>query len=105
MSFETETGRRSGRSIAAPLFTLWTAVWMIEGARLVPETRGIACLFAGAGMGFVVAQFLLLLILLARMGRTAFAVRIVTLGTAGALLAAAVWLAFPGSRTLWVPLW
>ncbi len=104
MSLNATTGRPA-RSITGPLFTLWTMACMVEGARLVPETRGAAGPLVGAAMGFAVAMFPALLLSLARTGRTAFAVRIVTLGTAGALLAAAVWLAFPGSRTLWVPLW
>ena len=105
MSLEAETGRKPGSSVAAPLFLIWTAAWMLAGARLVPETRGIAGPFVGASMGFAVAMFPALLLSLARTGRTAFAARIVALSTAGAMLAAAVWLAFPETRTLWVPLW
>ncbi len=105
MSLETEAGNRSARSITGPLFWIWTAACMIEGAYLVPETRGAAGPLVGAAAGFVVAAFPALLLSLARTGRTAFAVRIVTLGTAGAALAAATWLAFPETRYAWSPLW
>ncbi len=105
MTLEAETGHRSARSITGPLFWIWTAAWMVEGARLVPETRGAAGSLVGAAMGFAVAMFPALLLSLARIGRGALAARIVVLGTAGAALAAAVWLAFPETRTLWVPLW
>ena len=104
MSLETET-RRPARGITGPLFAIWTAAWMIAGARLVPETRGAAGLLVGAAMGFAVAMFPALLLSLARTGRGAFAARIVVLGVAGAALAATAWLAFPETRYAWEPLW
>ncbi len=105
MSLETEAGNRSARSITGPLFWIWTAAWMIEGAYLVPETRGAAGPLVGAAAGFVVAMFPALLLSLARIGRGALAARIVVLGTAGAALAATAWLAFPETRYAWEPLW
>jgi hypothetical protein len=118
MSLETETeGRRTStvrtdgasqtgrtaRGITEPLFWIWTAAWMIEGARLVPETRGAGGPLVGAAMGFAVAMFPALLLSLARTGRGAFAARIVALGIGGTLLMAALWLAFPATRMGWQP--
>ena len=104
MSLETETPRPA-RGITAPLFAIWAAAWMIEGARLVPATRGAAGPLVGAAWGFAVAMFPVLLLSLARIGRRALAARIVALGAAGAALAATAWLAFPETRYAWVPLW
>jgi hypothetical protein len=105
MTFQAETGRKSGLSAAGALFAIWTLAWMIEGASLVPATRGPLGPLVGAAMGFAVAMFPALLFSLARTGRGALAARIVVLGTAGAVLAAAVWLAFPETRYAWEPLW
>ncbi len=105
MSLEAETGRRTARGITAPLFAIWTLAWMLAGARLVPATRGAAGPLVGAAIGFAVAMFPALLLSLARIGHSALAARIVALGTAGAALAAAAWLAFPETRYAWVPLW